>query len=549
MIKCPGCGGEMQYSPTDKKVKCEYCGNVYDVKELLDDLKKAQEEKVSENSYEGKSYHCTQCGATLLTFDDTAITFCSYCGSQAMLEDKMIRQNNPDVVIPFKLNKEEAISAYRKKVSKFLFAPKYMESKMVVEKFRGIYMPYGIYNLFHHGPANSVGKRYAYRRGDYAYYDDYLITTDVDASYEGISFDLSSKFYDNFSTAIPFDYKEAEPFNPAYLTGYYADCLDVKNSVYSYEATKMALPDTTRRLRRKHEYVRYGCTNPTLSLKCDKKTGMFPVYFLAIRNQEDNAVHYAVVNGQTGKVAIELPIDFKKYIILSLIIAMFVFVGLNAFFTIKPTGVLGFSLVASIVSCLLSKIQLQKIERKKLHMDDKGFQSVEKVAKKDIIKTPFTLLNVVKNLFFSGLIAVFGIGFFIDALEFDDMTLSTVGIVFGVFFLGSFLILNRKTLKDNKRTRDINLKRYGEEAVLEAEAQTKEERGEQNKFLLKEILAMIISFIVLISGTVEDTYFYIATIVSLVLVVLSFGDLVKEHNILVSNKLPQLEKRGGDENE
>ena len=48
---------------------------------------------------------------------------------------------------------------------------------------------------------------------------------------------------------------------------------------------------------------------------------------------------------------------------------------------------------------------------------------------------------------------------------------------------------------------------------------------------------------------VNDAYYYGAAIISLALVLLSFSDLVKEHNILVTNKLPQLEKRGGDESE
>ena len=48
------------------------------------------EENEAVSTYEGKSYSCSQCGAQLMTFDETAITFCSYCGSQAMIESKMM---------------------------------------------------------------------------------------------------------------------------------------------------------------------------------------------------------------------------------------------------------------------------------------------------------------------------------------------------------------------------------------------------------------------------------------------------------------------------
>lgn len=89
MIKCPNCSGEMEFDATLLKVKCKYCGEVFDNTELLEktDIQSAVMQKEEENVYEGTSYKCTQCGATLMTFDDTAITFCSYCGSQAMLED------------------------------------------------------------------------------------------------------------------------------------------------------------------------------------------------------------------------------------------------------------------------------------------------------------------------------------------------------------------------------------------------------------------------------------------------------------------------------
>ncbi len=479
MIKCPSCGGEMQYDPKNQKVKCQYCGSLFDTQELEKNMK---ESKAQEDTYEGKQYQCTECGATLLNFDDTAITFCSYCGSQAMLEDKMITQNNPDVVIPFQKTKEECIEAYRQKVSQFVFAPSYMKSDTVVDRFRGIYMPYGIYDLKYEGSATSIGQKYSCRRGDYNYYDDYsIVAEDVNTSYHGVSFDLVSKFYDNFSTSIPFLIKDAVPFNPAYLAGYYADCLDVKKEVYDNMAKSIVMPDLQKRFQSHKEYARYGCTAPNIILKTEPKVGMFPVYFLAIRNQKNDAIHYAVVNGQTGKVAIEIPIDFKKYFLLSVIIAMVIFVLLNMSTTLKPTTVLVFSLVASIISFFFSKAQLRRIKEKVEHSTDIGYTSVHRNA----------------------------------------------------------------PLKGDKPSE------MGMNAALKAAAQDKKQKQKEDKklsrkFLFKEILAILISAIVLCMHMVEDTYYYVAAITALVLVVLSFSDLVKEHNLMVSNKLPQFEKRGGD---
>ena len=67
-----------------------------------------------------------------------------------------------------------------------------MKSDVVVKKFRGIYMPYAIYKLVHNGDSVNKGKKYSHRSGDYVYYDDYDLTTEVNATYDGVSFDLLS---------------------------------------------------------------------------------------------------------------------------------------------------------------------------------------------------------------------------------------------------------------------------------------------------------------------------------------------------------------------
>ena len=92
MIKCPNCTGELEFKPTDKQVVCKYCGSKFDPKEF-DEKVTMSKENEAVATYSGKTYSCSQCGAELMTFDETAITFCSYCGSQAMIESKMMKQN------------------------------------------------------------------------------------------------------------------------------------------------------------------------------------------------------------------------------------------------------------------------------------------------------------------------------------------------------------------------------------------------------------------------------------------------------------------------
>ena len=471
MIKCPNCGGELKFSPKDKIVKCEYCSSEFNPKELKVTAKEAKkkekvvvekEEKVP--TTKATSYRCTQCGAELLTFDETAITFCSYCGSQAMLEGKMTEINNPDFIIPFKITKEDCIAAYKKKINKAIFAPRYMKDDIVVEKFRGIYMPYCIYTLSFHDVASNKGHKYTHHKGNYDYYDDYAISSKVDADYEGISYDLVSKLFDKYTEHIPYDFKQAEEFNNNYLIGFYADVKDVKNNIYDGLVTRIVNDDSSKNLRKNREFSKYGCANPRINpVISGRKIGMFPVYFLAVRDKNKNYVHYAVVNGQTGKVAMDIPIDFKKYIFGSLMIAALIFLILDRGLILLPKGIVIFSVISLIISIIISSEQLDKISLVERHYDDLGYVSGLYIsnAQKKAVQMPF--------------------------------------------------------------------------------------KEKMKKYLYKQLIGIILGILVVIFNPVNDIYYYGVAIINFVLAIWSFYDLVKERNLLVSNKLPQLEERGGDE--
>ena len=455
MIKCPNCTGEMNYDVTSSAVKCPYCGSVFNPNELKTEVKTATENKNPE-TFEGKSYSCTQCGATLLTFDETAITFCSYCGSQGMIESKMMVQNNPDYIIPFEKTKEECVDSYKKIINKSLFIPSYLKDNLVLEKFRGIYIPYVIYNIGYNGNAKNEGRKYSHRNGDYEYYNEYDVNYDVSATYDGISFDLLSKFYDKYSNAIPYDFHKKVPFNPNYLVGYYADTVDINRDLYVLEAKNIAKNDFTSKARKYREFNKYGVSYPTAPLdKQDAKIGMFPVYFLAMRDKANKNIYYAVVNGQSGKAVAELPVDFKKYLIGSLIVAIIIFLLIDNLFVFVPKVIAVIASIFGLISLIVSKSQYNNLKKRENNEDDLGFKSVKKEE------------------------------------------------------------------KDNKKTK------YKHK---------------------KLIIAIILPIIVLVCNFVDDLYYYGAALIAFLLVMVSFFRIIKEHNMLVSNKIPQLEARGGDEN-
>lgn len=361
MIKCPACGAELQYDIGDDVVKCLYCDSVFNPKELEAKVTTARElnDKIS-----AETYLCQSCGARLLTFDDTAATFCDYCGSENMLKDKLIELNKPDFVIPFKITKEECIKIYNKKIGNSFFAPDYLKNNVVLEKIRGIYMPYCIYYYFYDDNARFSGKKYWKHSGNYDYYIDYLLDFHVKSNVDGLSYELVSRFYDRYSKAInPFYLQGSEEFNINYMSGFYVDSYDVKKESYVFEAGQIASSFSEKELKKKSIFRAYGCTSPRINyvLK-DSKIGMFPVYFLAFRDEKREKISYAIINGQTGKIAADVPVDIKKYIIAVLLLTIPIFILNNIYLNLNFGNLLFWSMFFNFVVSIIIKSQENKLE-------------------------------------------------------------------------------------------------------------------------------------------------------------------------------------------
>ena len=532
MSKCPHCGAEVQYSPEKHVVHCDYCGSDFKASELLAEYKKAKKEKDDANApkFQGMSYTCSQCGATLLSFDETAVTFCSYCGSQNVLEDKLIEQTAPDLIIPFSKTQEECIKNYKKKINHSLFCPNYMKSDFVLKKFRGIYMPYGIYNLHFSGDCVNQGERYSHRSGDYIIYDKYDLHADVDTTYKGISYDLLSKFYDEYSQAIPFNHKEALPFNPNYLPGFYADCKDVDSDIYHEEAKNIAGENSTKYLKAKRAYAKYNCSEPKVSYKIeDCKTGLFPVYFASVQDKDKKHIHYAIINGQTGKVAADLPVDFKKYLFFSIILAFPLFFIINSFFTILPTTINLLSIGIAIIGAIIFFSQFKIYVNREKRVDDKGLSSLTKdevVEKKKQKKKPnYTIgcLPIILSIILFFIATT--MSFYYPKYVIPIVCFAFIGIFSIIFITG--LIAKRKEMKADKN-QPIQV---------------------SPSYLVKFVPAFVIPLATIAMNPVHDSFYYGSAIASLILTLLSFSDLIDIHNKLASRPIPQLEKRGGDESE
>lgn len=360
MLKCKNCGADIPFNPATQTYICPYCGSEF-THEELNEHEQAGEIQAEEQTFQEDDgmdvyvYTCSQCGGELITTEETYATFCSYCGSSILLEQKKSREEKPDYIIPFKITKEQAEKIYNEKMQKAIFAPSYMK-RMNVEKVRGIYMPYWTYAMHMQGNVQAEQEESSHQIGG-TLYKTYDIRARIDWQGDGIEYDASSSFPDDLSQAAgPFDFKESKKFVPSYMSGFYADRGNMPKEAYAKEAEadlkEIGAEKLANRLDVAKSQIRYGIHTET-----DAKKAMYPVWFVFAKNEHANKISYAIINGQSGKIAADIPFDPKKLILGMFIFAIPIFLLLYLVLVPTPRKTDIFIAVLSAISLIITIFQ------------------------------------------------------------------------------------------------------------------------------------------------------------------------------------------------
>lgn len=361
MFACPNCGGNLKFDIRSQQLGCEYCQTQVDVYSFED----KNPATTKQTEFDATVFSCPQCGGEILSTDTSAAEFCTFCGASTILHSRLTKEKRPNYIIPFQKTKEDCKQAYSAMMKKAIFAPDALKNPKYIDGFRGIYMPYWAFYLSHEGPFSLNGSK-SKRRGDYIYTDHYALSGEIDAYYKGLSYDASSSFDDKISEKIaPYDVKGMKEFTPAFLSGFYADTADVDYETYYNDAESIAVRNSTGAI-----YQEFSSLDVEPFLSADAlntqvkevDSAMFPVWFMSYRNA--GRVAYATVNGQTGKVVTDLPIDTKKYTVGSLILALPIFLLLNLLFTITPFALLVISIILAFINIIIYSAETTAIKKK-----------------------------------------------------------------------------------------------------------------------------------------------------------------------------------------
>ncbi|MDD6282681.1 MAG: hypothetical protein PUA70_04580 [Oribacterium sp.] len=533
--KCKNCGGDVSYNVKLGKLVCAYCGSQFDLSEYED----IRAEKENEDAWDLPVYLCQSCGAELVAGEHAIVTYCQYCGSESLIKsDKSVR-DFPKTMIPFKLSKEDCKSLYQKKSTRIPFLPDELKNPNYLERFNGFYIPYWDYRI--HMTRNPAVTIHFERNLSPSLYETSVAEANIEVSgaSSAIVYDASSSFDDAIDAKISdFNLKDLTMYDPKYMAGFYADTADVDKFTYQQQAMEAVSENVMQNARQQlmnSQSQGYGSvTSFSLKANAGNATEAFgteaqtieqmllPVWFLTWK--KGNRLAYAVMNGQTGTMAAEFPIDsgkFRRALLITAVLIFLILIGVTSFVSIMPSTML--ILVAIGLMVLLKTVENEALELaiRKNHVNDLGFKGTWSSAPKDVSAVPH------------------GMG--MDKLNSSSVVVIIVCIALALSFLG-FSLMGPIVM--------LLTAVFGFGAVVKALKSAsfakEKEMGRDASMLYALIL---LALLVILLDVHFDYVYYALALLSLLATFWVSRDMIRRVNLLATRPMPDFHERKGGKND
>ena len=329
--KCPCCGGKIEFESSIQKMKCPFCDTEFDVDTLknydtvLNDTTPTQMEwdrTESSGWADGETdnmvvYVCRSCGGEIICDRTTAATNCPYCDNPVVMMGHFTGDLRPDYVIPFKLDKDAAVKAFKNHLKGKTLLPKAFKTDSHIEEIKGVYVPFWLFNSQANAHINYRCTRVrTWSDRDYIYTDTsfYSVVRKGSLSFENIPVDSSSKIDNDITESLePFDFSQAVDFQTAYLAGYLADKYDVAEDKSVERANQRVTKSTETEFNGTVTgYTTVNTENVNIQLSNAKaKYALLPVWLMTTK--WNNQIYLFAMNGQTGKFVGNLPTDMSAF--------------------------------------------------------------------------------------------------------------------------------------------------------------------------------------------------------------------------------------------
>jgi len=326
-FKCPCCDGAIEFDSGVQKMKCPYCDSEFEIDALLayeNEMNQQDQEDMTWETEAGgmwqegedealRVYTCGTCGGEIVADETTGATSCPYCGNPVVMTGHFAGSLKPDLVIPFKFDKKAAVEALNRHYQGKKLLPKVFKDQNHIREVKGLYVPVWLFDTDADAHVRYKATRtrmWSDSNYNYTETSHYLLTRAGGIGFENVPVDGSTKMDDALMESIePYNIADAVDFRTAYLSGYLADKYDVDSQASAARANERIKMTTESAFA--STVMGYQSVIPAgSSIRLHGGRARYALYPVWILNTDWNGEKYTfAMNGQTGKIAGDLPMD------------------------------------------------------------------------------------------------------------------------------------------------------------------------------------------------------------------------------------------------
>jgi ssDNA-binding Zn-finger/Zn-ribbon topoisomerase 1 len=344
VVKCPGCGANMIYSPKEKMLFCEFC-------ETKKEIGASASQEIglgalmNQNASWGEETHvftCENCGAKEVFSKNEFARSCSFCGAGHVVETQDLVGLKPNAVVPFEITADTACENVKKWVKKKLFAPSAFKKSVKPQGIKGVYNPAFSFDTATHTSYSGVLGEYYYvtrrvngksvreRRVRYK-----RISGTFDHFFDDVLIQASTKITQkDIDKMQPFGTNDSKEYDEAFLSGFSASMYE-NDGMTCWERAKQVIQDNIKRMilsRYSYDFVQ-SFDYSTDCADITYKYLLLPVY-VGHCNFKKKLYNF-FVNGRNGKVAGKTPVSALK---VALTVLLGIGIAVALFFLIQHFG-------------------------------------------------------------------------------------------------------------------------------------------------------------------------------------------------------------------
>lgn len=353
--RCPKCGAtDILLNPKTGKLRCSYCRHEFDpekitgmeedIKNLTGEIMGSGAQNIIADTNSVLTFKCTSCGAEIVVdTSEASHARCHWCRNVLSVNQQIPNGTIPDVVLPFKLTKDQAKACIEKFVGKRkFFANSKFKQEFTTENIMGVYFPYMIVDVNSHakliGQGEHLVRFYTVKSGnsEERRYDAdlYDVEREFDLAINGLTIESNSDRLNNedksktnnvINAIMPFDIENAVKYDSNYMRGYTSEKRNINVDelkelvkVQSKDVARFAANDSLKNYDRGVAW-----SSEEFNVKGQQwKAAYLPVWLYSYQEVKGDkkVLHYVAVNARTEETMGSVPIHMPKLILMSFLV-------------------------------------------------------------------------------------------------------------------------------------------------------------------------------------------------------------------------------------